>query len=305
MSSNAMTTPTPTLAANLRGLVRAMRPSQWIKNAIVYAALVFDGKLLDPDLFLRTTFIALCFCLVSSSVYLLNDLVDMENDRQHPRKRLRPLPSGQLSPRLATAAAIGFGVVGMLAATWVDFWAGVVTAVYLLQNVAYSFYLKNFVIVDVMVLSLGFLLRVAAGVVVVDVANFSPWLYVCVTLLSLFLGFGKRRHEITLLAEEAANHRASLEQYNLQLLDQLIGIVTTSTLVAYTFYSFEAQTALAGGGRMLLTVPFVFYFIARYLYLIHVRKQGGAPDELLLQDRPLLINSLLWMLTVTALIYVF
>lgn len=300
-----MTTPTPTLAANLRGLVRAMRPSQWIKNAIVYAALVFDGKLLDPDLFLRTTFIALCFCLVSSSVYLLNDLVDMENDRQHPRKRLRPLPSGQLSPRLATAAAIGFGVVGMLAATWVDFWAGVVTAVYLLQNVAYSFYLKNFVIVDVMVLSLGFLLRVAAGVVVVDVANFSPWLYVCVTLLSLFLGFGKRRHEITLLAEEAANHRASLEQYNLQLLDQLIGIVTTSTLVAYTFYSFEAQTALAGGGRMLLTVPFVFYFIARYLYLIHVRKQGGAPDELLLQDRPLLINSLLWMLTVTALIYVF
>jgi hypothetical protein len=159
------------------------------------------------------------------------------------------------------------------------------------------------VIIDVMALSLGFLLRVVAGVVVVQVTNFSPWLYVCVTLLSLFLGIGKRRHEITLLAGDAANHRASLAEYNLPLLDQLIGLVTTSTLVSYTLYTFEAPTALASGGRMLLTVPFVFYFIARYLYLIHVRKLGGAPDELLLQDKPLLVNSVLWMATVVMLIY--
>jgi 4-hydroxybenzoate polyprenyltransferase len=288
---------------NLRGLVRAMRPTQWTKNAIVYAALVFDGKLLDPDLFLRTTVIALCFCLVSSSVYLLNDLVDIEKDRQHPRKRLRPLPSGELSPRLALVAAMLLALIGLLTATWVNVWAGVVTAAYLLQNIAYSLYLKNLVIVDVMVLSLGFLLRVVAGVVVVDVTNFSPWLYVCVTLLALFLGFGKRRHELVLLEGDASGHRASLGQYNLALLDQLIGLVTTSTLVSYTLYSFEAQTALAGQGRMLFTVPFVFYFIARYLYLIHVRKLGGAPDELLLQDRPLLFNSFLWMATVVALIY--
>ena len=162
--------------------------------------------------------------------------------------------------------------------------------------------MKNLVIIDVLVLSLGFLLRVVAGVLVVDVANFSPWLYVCVTLLSLFLGFGKRRHEITLLADGAGNHRASLDHYNVALLDQLIGMVTTSTLVAYTFYTFEAQTALASG-RMLLTVPFVFYFIARYLYLIHVRKLGGAPDELLLRDRPLLINTALWAALVVLLIY--
>lgn len=301
MTSTAV--PTPTFWSTARALARAMRPTQWTKNVIVYAALVFDGKLLQPDLFLRTTIVALCFCLVSSSVYLINDLVDIEQDRQHPRKRLRPLPSGRLSPRVAGVAAFVLGVVGIAGALQVNLWVGAVTLAYLLQNLVYSFYLKNHVIVDVMVLSLGFLLRVVAGVLVVQVESFSPWLYVCVTLLSLFLGFGKRRHEITLLQGEAANHRASLEQYNLPLLDQLIGLVTTSTLVSYTLYTFEAQTALAGDGRMLLTVPFVFYFIARYLYLIHVRKLGGAPDELLLEDRPLLINSLLWMATVVILIY--
>ena len=288
--------------ATVRGLLRSMRLSQWTKNGIVFAALVFDGKLDEPLALWRTTLVALCFCLVSSSVYLMNDLVDIEKDRQHPRKRLRPLPSGQLSPMIAAIAAFVLAVVGVAASLWISPWVGAIMGVYLVQNVAYSFYLKNIVIVDVLVLSLGFLLRVIAGVVVVNVSNFSPWLYVCVTLLSLFLGFGKRRHEITLLAGDAANHRASLEQYNLPFLDQLIGLVTTSTLVSYTLYTFEAQTALAGG-RMLLTVPFVFYFIARYLYLIHVRKLGGAPDELLLKDRPLLINSALWALTVVVLIY--
>lgn len=291
-----------TFGSTVRGLLRSMRISQWTKNGIVFAGLVFDGKLDQPDLLLRTTLVALCFCLVSSSVYLMNDLVDIEKDRQHPRKRLRPLPSGQLKPSVAAVSAFVLAVVGMAASLWVDPWVGGILGLYLVQNVAYSFYLKNVVIVDVMVLSLGFLLRVIAGVVVVHVANFSPWLYVCVTLLSLFLGFGKRRHEITLLAEGAGNHRASLDQYNLHLLDQLIGLVTTSTLVSYTLYTFEAQTALAGW-RMLLTVPFVFYFIARYLYLIHVRKLGGAPDELLLKDRPLLVNAALWGLTVVALIY--
>jgi 4-hydroxybenzoate polyprenyltransferase len=291
-----------TFLSTVRGLFRSMRPSQWTKNVIVYAALVFDGKLDEPEMVWRTTLVAICFCLLSSSVYLMNDLVDIEKDRQHPRKRLRPLPSGQLSPTVAAVAAFVLAVVGMAGSLWVDPWVGVVTGLYLVQNVAYSFYLKNVVIVDVMVLSLGFLLRVIAGVLVVDVSNFSPWLYVCVTLLALFLGFGKRRHEITLLAGDAGSHRASLAQYNLSLLDQLIGLVTTSTLVSYTLYTFEAQTALAGW-RMLLTVPFVFYFIARYLYLIHVRKLGGAPDELLLKDRPLLINSVLWAVSVVLLIY--
>lgn len=288
---------------NLAGLLRTMRPRQWIKSIIVYAALVFDGKLFVPELFLKTTIVFFAFCLISSSVYIINDLVDMEKDRQHPRKRNRPLASGQLQPVIAVGAAAVLAILSIVAAFWLSPWAGVILLVYLGQNIAYSFWLKNIVIIDVMVLALGFLLRVLAGVVVVEVQNFSPWLYVCVTLLALFLGFGKRRQEIVLLEDEAANHRAILSEYNLPLLDQIIGMVVTATLVAYTFYSFDATTALAHS-KMLLTVPFVFYMLARYLYLVHVKHLGGAPDELLLEDRPLLINSVLWAVAVVALIYV-
>ena len=288
---------------NFIGLIKTMRLRQWVKNVIVYAALVFDGKLFDPELFLKTTGIFLAFCLLSSSVYILNDLVDMEKDRQHPRKRSRPLASGQLDPRVATVTAAMLAIAAIAGAFALSFWAGVILLVYLAQNFAYSFWLKNIVIIDVMILAFGFLLRVLAGVAVVQVENFSPWLYVCVTLLALFLGFGKRRQEIVLLEEGAGNHRSSLLEYNLPLLDQIIGMVVTATLVAYTFYSFDATTALAHS-RMLLTVPFVFYFLTRYLYLVHVKHLGGAPDELLLEDRPLLINSVLWAVSVVLLIYV-
>jgi len=297
--------PAPLIAErnNLIGLLRTMRPRQWIKSAIVFAALVFDGKLFVPALFARTTVIFIAFCLLSSSVYIMNDLVDMEKDRQHPRKRLRPLASGQLTPQVAGVAAVVLAVAAIGGAFWLDVWAGVVLLLYLVQNIAYSFWLKNIVILDVMVLALGFLLRVVAGVMVVQVTNFSPWLYICVTLLALFLGFGKRRQEIVLLEEGAANHRAILSEYNLPLLDQIIGMVVTATLVAYTFYSFDATTALAHA-KMLLTVPFVFYMLVRYLYLVHVKHLGGAPDELLIEDRPLLINSILWAVAVVVLIYV-
>ncbi|MCB0045908.1 MAG: decaprenyl-phosphate phosphoribosyltransferase [Caldilineaceae bacterium] len=288
---------------NLRGLIKTMRPQQWVKNIIIYAALVFDGRLFDLALFGRVTLVVLLFSLISSSVYIMNDLADIEKDRHHPRKRNRPLASGQLHPRLATAAAIVLGLAGIGGAWLLDPLIAAVLVIYLLQNIAYSAYLKHVVIIDVMVLSLGFLLRVLAGALAAHVSNFSPWLYVCVGLLALFLGFGKRRHEITLLADGAAAHRASLSQYNLPLLDQIIGIVTASMVIAYTFYSFEARTAIVGGGRMLLTVPFVLYFVFRYLYLIHVEKKGGAPDELLMSDRPLLINSALWALAVLLLIY--
>lgn len=294
----------PGLWSSTRSLFVTMRPRQWTKSIIIYAALVFDGKLFDMNLFLQVTLVFLSFCLASSSVYLMNDLVDIEKDRLHPKKRLRPLPNGDLNPTLAAGAAIILAIVSLSLAFGLSLWVGIVTLVYLLQNIAYSFYIKNLVIIDVMVLSLGFLLRVVAGVLIANASNFSPWLYVCVTLLALFLGFGKRRHEISLLQSNAGAHRSSLEEYTLPLLDQIIGLVTTSTFVAYTFYSFEAKTALVGDGRMLLTTPFVFYFIVRYLYLIHVKKLGGAPDELLFKDRPLLIDSILWMASVIALIYV-
>lgn len=291
------------ITQNLRALLRTMRPAQWTKNVIVYAALVFDGKLFVPSHFWQTTLVFAAFCLASSSVYIMNDLVDIEKDRLHPKKRFRPLAAGKLDRGFALVAAVLLAGAGLATTAWIAPWVGLVTLVYMLQNVAYSFWLKNVVIVDVMVLALGFLLRVVAGVLVVDVANFSPWLYVCVTLLALFLGFGKRRHEISLLEGNAAGHRASLQEYSLPLLDQIIGIVTTSTLITYTLYGIEAQTALAQDGRMLLTTPFVFYFIVRYLYLIHVKKLGGAPDELLFQDRALLVNTALWALSAVALIY--
>jgi len=288
---------------NLLGLIKTMRLRQWSKNVIIYAGLVFDGKLFAADPFIPTTLIFLCFCLVSSSVYIINDLTDIEKDRLHPRKKSRPLPAGQLHPPFATVAAILLAVISTGLATWLNGWVGVVIVVYLLQNIAYSFYLKHIVLIDVMVLAFGFLLRVLAGVLIAHVTNFSPWLYVCITLLALFLGFGKRRHEITLLQGDAAAHRSSLQEYNLPLLDQIMSLVTTSTFVTYTFYSFDAQTSLVRDGRMLLTTPFVFYAIARYLYLIHVQKRGGAPDELIFEDRPSLINGVLWMVTIVVLIY--
>lgn len=288
---------------NLWGLLRTMRPKQWSKNVIVFAALVFDGKLFDAPLFARTLLIFAAFCLISSTVYIINDLADIEKDRQHPRKSKRPLPSGKLSPAFAIGGAVALAAASLALAFWLNFWTGIVLVVYLVQNIAYSLWLKHIVIIDVMVLALGFLLRVVAGALVVQVSNFSPWLYVCVTLLALFLGFGKRRHELALLEEGASSHRAALADYSLPMLDQIIGLVVTSTFIAYVLYGIESQTALAQGGLMLLTTPFVFYFIARYLYLIHVRHLGGAPDELLFADRPLLINTMLWALSVVAIIY--
>ena len=292
------------LTGNLSGLMRTMRPRQWSKNVIIYAGLVFDGRLFDLNLLLATTLVVFCFCLVSSSVYIINDLADIEKDRLHPRKKLRPLPSGALNPRFAAGAGALLAIVGIALAAWLNLWVGLVVFIYLAQNIAYSLYLKHIVLIDVMVLSLGFLLRVLAGVLIADVSNFSPWLYVCITLLSLFLGFGKRRHEITLLQDDAAAHRSSLQEYNLPLLDQIISLVTTSTFVTYTFYSFEAQTALVRDGRLLLTTPFVFFVIVRYLYLIHVQKRGGAPDELIFEDRPLLITGVLWVVSIVILVYV-
>lgn len=288
---------------NLRGLWKSMRPRQWIKNTVVFAGLVFDGKLLIWEPFWQTCAVALCCCLAASSIYLLNDLVDIENDRQHPKKRLRPLPSGQLIPRVASIAAFIFALISVVVAGMLNPWVGFVVFGYLIQNVAYSFYLKHVVIIDAMIVALGFLLRVIAGVIIAEVANFSPWLYICVTLAALLLVFGKRRHEISLLAGGAGEHRSSLNQYNLPLLDQILGIVTTITLVAYTFYSFDADTALAGHGQMLFTTPFVYYFMFRYLYLVHVEKRGGAPDELLFEDRHLLATTILWMGSVILLIY--
>ena len=285
-------------------LLRTMRPKQWTKNGFVLVALIFDGKLLDLPLALTAISTLVCFCLASSSVYILNDLIDIERDRHHPRKRLRPLASGQLNPGFAKAAMLVLAILGIVGAGLVNANVGLTVAAYFTLNVAYCVYLKNLVIIDVMMIAVFFVLRVVAGAVAVEVSAFSPWLYICVSLLALFIGFGKRRHEIVLLQDDASGHRTSLKQYNLPLLDQVIGIVTTSGLISYTFYSFEAETALADPSQMMLTVPLIVFVVFRYLYLIHVEQRGGAPDDLLFADRPLLAAVVLWVLSVMAVIYV-
>jgi 4-hydroxybenzoate polyprenyltransferase len=291
------------VAALARALIKTMRPKQWIKNVVVFAPLVFDEKLFQPALLARTSLAFALFCLISSTVYIINDLADIEKDRQHPKKRERPLASGTLSPGVAMAAAGLFILISLPVAFWLDRGFSLILLSYLLLNVAYSFYLKHLVIIDVMVIAAGFVLRVAGGVAVVGVERFSPWLYLVVTLGALFLGFGKRRHELLLLADGADAHRAILAEYTLPFLDQLIALVTSTMVIAYSLYTFSAPN-LPDNHAMMLTIPAVLYGLFRYLYLIHVKKEGGAPDELLLSDKPLLATGIVWVLAVIVVLYV-
>lgn len=281
-----------------------MRPRQWTKNAFVFAALVFDQKLFVPRYLLATLAAFVIFCFLSSAVYIVNDLADVEKDRQHPTKKNRPIASGRLSARTAVIAGAILPLVCLPLAFALNPFFGLVTLGYFAENLLYSFRLKHVVIVDVLMIALGFVLRVAGGVVLVDVQRFSPWLYVCMTLLALFIGLGKRRQEIMLMAGQGNATRASLGEYNISLLDHMIGIVTATTVMAYSLYTFSAS-GLPVNDSMMLTIPFVLYGVFRYLYLIHVRGEGGAPDELVLRDRPLQIAVALWGLTAIVIMYAF
>lgn len=281
-----------------------MRPKQWTKNGIVYAGIVFDGQLLNPDSFLRVTVSFFLLCLVSSTIYIINDLVDIESDRQHPRKRKRALPSGQLPVPLAIAAAIILPLVSVGLALAYSWRFAAVLIVYLILHIAYSLKLKHVVILDVLSITAGFVLRVAAGVVVIQVAQFSPWLYGCAGMLALFLAIGKRRQELLELAEQAGSVRVIFKHYNLALLDDMLRMAMIITMMSYILYTIEAPSVLLAGTNLaLLTVPFVLYGMFRYLYLIHVKGEGSAPDEVLLKDRPLQVTLLLWGLTFVAILY--
>jgi 4-hydroxybenzoate polyprenyltransferase len=283
-------------------LLRAMRPKQWVKNVFVLAALFFDARILDPVALAKSIAAFAVFCAISSAVYLANDLVDMENDRAHPTKRRRPLASGALEPRTALIAAAVMALGGLLLALVVSVKLLLVVAAYLAIMMLYNYRLKHLVILDVMTVAAGFVLRVYAGAVVVMVARFSPWLYVCTTLLALFIALNKRRHELVLLQQQANNHRAILDEYSIPFLDEMTSLVTATTLAAYSFYTFSAPN-LPANHSMMFTIPFVMYGIFRYLYLIHVRRLGGSPEEIVLGDRPLLVSILLWALTAGLALY--
>ncbi len=286
----------------LKALLKTMRPRQWTKNVFIFAALVFDKQLFILASFLHTLAGFALFCLISSSVYIFNDLADIEADRQHPEKKNRPIASGKLPVSVAWGAGIFLVIVSLALGYWLAPTFAAMIGLYFLINLAYSKWLKHIPIVDVMIISAGFVLRVGAGVTLIDVERFSPWLYVVMTLLSLFLGFGKRRAELTLLAKGAGTHRKVLDGYTLPLLDQYIMIVSSTFIVAYSLYTFNAPN-LPANDSMMLTIPFVVYTIFRYLYLVEVKQAGGSPEEILLSDRPFQIAMFLWALTVLVIFY--
>jgi 4-hydroxybenzoate polyprenyltransferase len=284
-------------------LLRSLRPAQWSKNLVIFAGLIFGKKLVDPAAILDALGAFVVFCALSGVVYLVNDLADLESDRQHPLKARRPIASGALPVRIAAGAAVALGAAALAAAYLVGQGFAVIAVAYLVLQLLYSGPLKHIIIIDVLTIAVGFVLRAAAGAVAVHV-QISHWLFVCTILLALFLALAKRRHEIVLLAGGATNHRPILGEYSAYLLDQMIGVVSASTLIAYVFYTISPETQAKFGTPWLgLTIPFPLYGIFRYLYLVHQREGGGSPADLLLTDRPLLTCVALWALAVALIIY--
>lgn len=287
----------------IRPLVTSLRPAQWAKNLFVLAPLVFGGLLLDPQAALRALLALASFCAASSAVYLVNDLRDREEDRKHPLKRLRPLAAGTLAVPTAVAAVVLLGTAALAVAVSLGLDFALILAAYLALNLLYTFWFKHMVILDVMSISLGFVLRVLAGAAALDVLV-SRWLFLCTTFLALFLAFSKRRHEITLLAGEASGQRRVLDHYSPAFLDQMINVVTASAVVAYALYAVAPETVEKYHTEDLIyTIPLVLYGVFRYLYLMYQRPGERNPTEAILRDPPFLINMLLWGLAVVWIVY--
>lgn len=284
-------------------ILQSLRPKQWVKNLFVFAAIVFSQHLHDFYLLFRTLLAFTIFCALAGSQYILNDITDQEKDKSHPQKKNRPIASGKLDPKYARDVAykIAAGALAMSLVMGAEFC--IVAAAYFLLSLAYSWKLKKVVILDVMAIAIGFVFRVVAGAVVIDV-EFSSWILICTFLLALFLGLNKRRHELTLLEEHAEEHRSILKEYSPYLLDQMIGVVTASTLMAYSLYTMSAETIAKFHTRYLnLTIPFVLYGIFRYLYLVHKKEEGGDPTTLMLSDVPLIVNTILWLMSFELIVF--
>jgi 4-hydroxybenzoate polyprenyltransferase len=284
-------------------LLHSLRPGQWSKNLVIFAGLLFGRRLFDRGALADAVAAFAVFCVLSGVVYLVNDIADRDSDRQHPLKAKRAIASGALPAPTAAGAAIALGALGLGGAMLVGRPFAIVAVAYLLLQLAYSGLLKHIVIIDVLTIAIGFVLRAVAGAEAVNV-EISHWLLVCTILLALFIVLAKRRHEIVVLAGGATSHRPILGEYSAYLLDQMIGVVTASTLISYVFYTISPETQAKFGTQWLgLTIPFPLYGIFRYLYLVHQREGGGSPADLLLTDRPLLACVALWALAVALIIY--
>jgi 4-hydroxybenzoate polyprenyltransferase len=286
----------------LKAIVVSMRPRQWVKNLFVFAGLIFSQRLFTASAWTALTGFAI-FCALSGAIYLINDVADRERDRLDPRKRARPVAAGRLAVGVAVAAALVLIVGGLVSAAILSRAFLITALAYVVLLIAYSAWLKHIVIVDALVVAGGFVLRAVAGAVVIDV-EMSGWLLICTILLALFLALGKRRYEYVALEQDAARHRPILAEYSPALLDQMIAVVTASTVTAYALYTMSPETVGKFHTRLLpATLPFVLYGIFRYLYLLYQRRLGGNPSELLLSDRALLINTVGWICAVLLIIY--
>jgi len=284
--------------------IRLVRPSQWIKNTVVLAGLIFAGEALSGSKSLLALEAFVAFCLLSSAVYIMNDIVDRERDRLHPLKKNRPLAAGTISIGSAFSLGVILCVGGIILSLLIGPEFLVVALAYFVLNIAYTLSLKNIVIIDVMAIATGFVLRAVAGAVAIEVI-ISEWLLISTFVLALFLGLGKRRHELISLEKEASSHRRILARYSPYLLDQLIGVVTASTVITYLFYTLSPEVhAKLGTAYLFVTIPFVIYGIFRYLYLVHKEDKGGSPTHVLLTDLPLLIDVLLWLASIVLILYI-
>lgn len=291
------------MANTLKYIIASVRIQQWIKNFFIFAPLIFSGHLFKVHDLLLTVAGFFVLSFASSAIYLFNDVVDMEKDKLHPEKSHRPIPSGKLKPSIAMFTFLVFAILSLIAAYIINPYFGLIVFIYMAMNILYSFWLKQLVILDVMTISVGFVLRVIAGAIIINVPT-SEWLIICTMLLSLFLGFSKRRSELVLLENLANTHRSVLTHYSSHFLDQMIGIVTASTVMSYALYTISEETILKFGTKNLIyTVPFVLYGIFRYLYLVHKKQEGGNPTQAVLTDIPIIVNVLLWVLASSVIIY--
>ncbi|MBD3168899.1 MAG: decaprenyl-phosphate phosphoribosyltransferase [candidate division Zixibacteria bacterium] len=277
--------------------IKACRPTQWVKNLIVFAGLIFAMQFTDLFQVAKAFGAFAAFCFISSAVYLFNDVQDREHDKLHPKKRHRPIASGKVPVGGALILSFILAILAFAIAFYIRLELGIVCASYFVMNLFYSKVLKKVVILDVMTIAAGFVLRAVAGAYAISV-SISGWLIISTILLALFLGFAKRRHEVVLLDKDATSHRAILEQYSLPFLDQMISVVTASTVVVYALYTMSTDSGHPIHENMELTIPFVLYGIFRYLFIVYQKAEGGSPTESLLTDRPLLINIALWFLAV-------
>lgn len=286
------------------GIVKSLRIQQWIKNFFVFAPLIFSQNALNPPLLVKTIFAFMLFCILSGAAYILNDIQDLEEDKRHPVKSKRPLASGRLKKTHALFSYVFLILLGLAGAYLLNVYFFIALFVYIVLQIAYSSWLKHVVIIDVFLIAIGYLIRVIAGGLAIEV-QLSPWLFICTILIALFLALSKRRHELILLDKRAESHRPILKEYTPQLLDQMIAVVTASTVISYCLYTVSSETvAKFGTNNLLFTVPFVLYGIFRYLYLVHQKDEGGSPEALIIKDKPLLIDLFLWIATVVLILYV-